>query len=192
MVDTGDGGRNYIGKLVNLNLDLTDGSKKFIDTIDTINQNTLRTNYQNQTSLTEAPFKYVLLEKALKGKSATGADEYLLNVYPVGDWFNFNKESVVKEKFLDAIQEDFEYQKELFKKKQANYRKIFKRSVIDDDVNADNDDEGDGKPSKSKETFSIPSLFSKAKPKKKDIVSFEESWKVLTHSLTHSLIHLFT
>ena len=47
-----------------------------------------------------------------------------MSVIPVDEWYNFKKPSVVKEKFLDAIEEDYELQKKLLKEKGEKYKRI--------------------------------------------------------------------
>ena len=136
----------YEGKISNLNLS---------DDVSVLGPKPFQ-NKQKAKSITEAPFKFVLLQP--QKYSVNNEEKTQILVTPVGDWFSFKKPSLTGQKLLDEIDDDFDTK--LIKNKAIlnKYKKI--AQAFQDNDN--NDEKGATDTSVVADEFSLPAAFGRA------------------------------
>lgn len=144
-------GLMYEGKMSNLNLS---------DNLSTLGP----TPFQNKLkakSLTEAPFKFVILQP--QKYTVNNEEKTQILVTPVGDWFSFKKPSLTGQKLLDEIDDDFDNKAQRDKAKLNKYKKIAQAFQENDN----NDDNSNNKNigNTAVDDFSLPAAFGRVSMK---------------------------
>jgi hypothetical protein len=115
-------------------------------------------NKQKTKSLTEAPFKFVILQP--QKYSINNEEKTQILVTPVGDWFSFKKPSLTGQKLLDEIDDDFD--NKLLKNKAIlnKYKKIAQAFQGNDSSEGNNGDKSAD--NLFPDEFTIPAAFGRA------------------------------
>lgn len=145
-------GLQYEGKISNLNLTTEENG---------VSPAPGQRRQQGQKSVTDVPFKYVLLQVVKSVSDDSGAASTQVNMIPVGDWYAFKKPSVTGQKTLDDLDDDFEAKQRVDKTRMSKYRKISK--IMDGGGKGGGKEEDESE--ETWDAFTLPAAFGKSSMK---------------------------